>query len=104
MRKENSLAEYEKYIEDIVPATAHIRKDVGDFIFILTVNAHRGAGTGELYYSRDDALRIQKILSITPADIGVESCLTIPQIFPRYQSLPTNAVANYAPILSANTQ
>jgi len=103
MRNEE-IDESENYNENLIPTKAHVTRRKGDFIFIFQVNGYRGTDTGKLYYSRDEALRMEQTISTSIGQSGLESHFDIPQILPQYQVPSSVAISNYVPLFSGTTQ
>ena len=97
------MNESEHYNENLIPTKAQVTRKKGGFIFIFQVNGYRGVDTGELYYSRDEALRMEQIISTNIGRSGFESHFDIPQILPQYQAPSSNAVSNCVPLFSGAT-
>ena len=76
--EEEKNIDYSRYNEDVVPTREQIMRKSGNFTFIFEIDGYRGINTGELYYSRDEALRIERIISA--GRNGTESHFEMPQI------------------------
>ena len=72
---------YNRYAEELIPTRVQVQRRRGNFLFIFEVDGYKGVNTGEVYYTRDTALEMEKkITSHRRRGIGWVLSFMTPQV------------------------